>query len=101
LPNSVSDRMGLTAVRRGPPETTAWMTPVSRAERPSLRHAPGLFETLKDDVCHVGADLTKRGWRREFGASFSGLEAFDLSDTDQARLHDVSSLHKAVECRAI
>jgi hypothetical protein len=57
---------------------------VSRSERPSLRHAPGHFETLKDDVCHVGADLKKRGWRREVGASFSGLEAFYLSDAEDA-----------------
>ena len=60
------------------------MAPVSRSERPSLRHAPGHFETLKDDVCHVGADLKKRGWRGEVGASFSGLEAFYLSDAEDA-----------------
>jgi hypothetical protein len=56
------------------------MAPVSRSERRRLRNAPGLFETLKDDICHVGVDLKKRGWRREIGASFSGLDGGSILD---------------------
>ena len=70
------------------------MAPVSSSERRRLPNAPGLFETLKDDICHVGADLKKRGWRREIGASFSGLEAFYLSDADQARLHEMTFISR-------
>ena len=61
------------------------MAPVSSDKQRSLRDAPGLFETLKDDVCRVGADLKKRGWRREIGGSFSGLDTCYLSDAE-ARL---------------
>jgi hypothetical protein len=70
------------------------MAPVSSGKRRSVRDAPGLFETLKDDVCRVGADLKKRGWRREIGASFSGLEAFYLTDADQASLQEMTFISR-------
>jgi serine phosphatase RsbU (regulator of sigma subunit) len=41
-------------------------------------------------VYHVGADLKKRGWRREVGASLSGLETFYLSEADQVRLREMT-----------
>jgi serine phosphatase RsbU (regulator of sigma subunit) len=70
------------------------MAPVSSGKRRIVRDAPGLFETLKDDVCRVGADLKKRGWRREIGASFSGLEAFYLTDANQARLQEMTFISR-------
>ena len=60
-------------------------------ERPR-RSDPGLFKTLADDARSVSADLQKRGWRREFGGAFSGLEAFYLSEDNRARLQGMSSV---------
>jgi len=55
---------------------------------------PTFFQTLTSDVGRVTADVMKRGVRREFDSTLSGLETFYLSEEERHRLADMRPLRR-------